>query len=215
MSADQPANPFAVSLPPGSATQLKSIGRGGEIYASETHGKYYTAAYYSRMFNFNVTAVTVPKTAINFASVFSLYNPPNSQANLELVDVDVGIVLATIVPGVLGWYWVGPTLAALGTLGTIGVFGTNWFAGNLGSTPGQGNPYSSYTHVAAAAAIVRVDIITTFAGVTATSAAPIHKEYDGKLVVGVGSVISIAMSTNPGTASGMDLSVRWIECPLT
>ena len=215
MSTDQPANPFAVSLPPGSATQLKSIGRGGEIFASEIHGKYYTASYYGRLFNFNRTAVTVPVTAINLGSVFSLYNPPNSQANLELVDFDLGIVLATTVVDTVGLYWVGPTLAALGALTTIGVFGTNWFAGNLGSTPGQGNPYALYTHVAAAAAIVRVDILAQFGGVTATSDTPIHKDFDGKIVVGVGSVVSVAMSTAAGTGSGLDLSLRWLECPLT
>jgi hypothetical protein len=208
MSQDQPNNPFAVSLTPGTAQALKSMGRGGEVLTSQVHGKYYYAAYYGRLFSFNVTAQTVPVIAGTLASVFSLYNPPSSTVNLELVDFDVGLVLATTVVDTLGLYWQGPTLASKATLGTIGVLGTNWFAGAIGAGGGQGNPYTSFTH---SGTPVRVDIVSQWGAVTATNDAPIHKDFDGKIVLAVGGVLSAAMTTAASTASGVDLAMRWME----
>lgn len=208
----QPNSPFSVSLPPGSAPTNESGDRGGAKYTQDYHGKYYPGAYYSRVYSFNVTAVTLPVIAATLASKAALYNPPTSNVNLELIDIDIGLVLATTVVDTVGLYWQAPTLASLATLTTIGVFGTNWFAGMLGGNAGQGNPYSALTH---SGTPVRVDIVSTF-GATSTSADnPISKTYDGKIILPVGHVISVAMSTAAGTASGVDVGIRWQEVPTT
>lgn len=208
MSADQPQNPFVISAPAGSAAVLKSIGRGGESLASEIHGKYYYGSYYNRLYSFNVTAVTITKIAATLVSVFTVYNPPSSTVNAELVDFDIGLVLATTAVDTVGLYWQGPTLASLATLTTIGVLGTNWFAGSVGGGAGQVTPYSAFTHSGTPA---RVAIVGQFGAVTATNDSPIHTDFDGKIILPPGNVVSCAMSTTVGTTSGMDLGVRWLE----
>lgn len=207
-----PQNPFGISLPPGNAPTNESGGRGGEVLTVETHGKYYTAAYYNRIFSFNRTAVTIPQIAGTLVSVFSIYNPPTSTVNAELVDVDIGLVLATTVVDTVGLYWQGPTLAALATLTTIGVMGTNWFSGLLGGNAGQVTPYSALTH---SGTPVRVDIVSQFGATSASNDTPLHKDYDGKLLLPPGHVISVAMSTAAGTATGLDVGARWLEAPTT
>lgn len=212
MSADNPQNPYTVSLPAGATPQFKSIGRGGEIFYSEDHGKYYTGSYYNRLFSFNRTAVTIPVPATNMVSVFSLYNPPGSTVNLELVDFDLGLVLATTVVDTVGLYWQGPTLASLATLTTKAVFGTTWFPGILNGLPGQGNPYTALTHSAAnVGQLNRIDILGQFGAVTSTNDTPIHKDFDGKTLITPGCVVSVAMSTAAGTGSGLDPAIRWLE----
>lgn len=204
----QPQNPYAIRMAAGIAPTTESGGPGGEVLAAETRGKYSVAAAYNRIYNFNVTAQTLSVIASSLASKCSLYNPPTSSVNLELIDIDIGTVLATTVVDVVGIYWQGPTLASLATLSTIGVFGTNWFAGNLGGNPGLGNPYSALTH---SGTPVRIDIVTFFGALTTTNSVPSHKEYDGKVVLPPGHVISVAMSTAASTASGVDVALRWME----
>lgn len=208
MAVDNPQNPYTVSLPAGSAANFKSIGRGGESFASEIHGKYYYGAYYNRLFSFNVTAVTVTKIAGTLASVFTVYNPPTSTVNAELVDFDIGIVLATLAVDTVGLYWQGPTLASLATLTTIGVLGTNWFAGAVGGSAGQVTPYSAFTH---SGTPVRVAIVGQFGATTSTNDTPLHTDFDGKIILPPGNVVSCALSTTVGTTSGLDLGVRWLE----
>jgi hypothetical protein len=204
----QPQAPFAINIAPGSAPMNESGGRSGENLVSEIRGKYATANKGGVLYSFNRTAVTVPVIAATLVSVFSLYNPPTSTVDLELVDFDIGLVLATTVVDTLGLYWSTPTLAALGTLTTIGVFGTNWFSGYLGANAGQGNPYSAYTH---SGTPIRIDIVSQWGAVTASNDTPLHKDYDGKLMLPVGHVISAAMSTAASTTSGIDLGIKWIE----
>ena len=216
MSADQPLNPYAVSLPPGSATTNKSIGRGGEAFATEIHGKYYTATYYGRTYSFNRSAVTVPVIAATLVSVFSVYNPPTSSVNAELVDFDAGVVLVTLVVNTIGLYWSTPTLAALGTLTTIAVFsGINsatWFPGFLGGSAGQVTPYTAYTH---SGTPVRIGILGQYGAVTSLNDTPMHYDFDGKIVLPPGHVVSVAMSTAAGDTAGTDLGIRWIEVSTT
>lgn len=208
----QPNNPFAVSLPPGSAPTNESGGRGGEKYTSDIHGKYYAGSYYNRVFSFNRTAMTLPVIAATLASVFSLYNPPTSTVNLELADFDYGHVLATDVVNVIGLYWQGPTLASLATLTTIGVFNTNWFCGNLGGSAGQGNPYSALTH---SGTPVRIDILGEFNATSSTNNGPLHRDFDGKVLLPPGHVVSVAMSTAADTGSSFDGKLTWQEVPIT
>lgn len=218
MSQDQPQNPFAVSLPVASTPTLHSIGRGGEVLASQVHGKWYYGAYYSRVYNFNATALTLPVIATNLVSVFAIYNVPGSSVNAEFIDFDLGVVLLTSVVNTIGLYWQGPTLANLATLSTKAVFGTNWFGGNLGgTTPGQVQPYTALTHSTANNAttgIPRIDILSNFSAVTIGNDAPVHKEFDGKILLQPGCVVSVAASTAASGAANTDLSVRWQETNL-
>jgi hypothetical protein len=186
-------------------------GKSGEAVITELHGKFYTSAYRKILYSANVTAVTVPHIASTMVSVFSLYNPLTSTVNLELVDFDYATVLATTVVDAVGLYWQGSPTAQLATFTTIGVLGTNYFGANPTSAAGQGQFYSALTH---SGTPVRIKILGTYGAVTTTGNTPCHYDFDGKVILPPGSVVSVAMSTAASTASGMDLGITWAEYPI-
>lgn len=200
-------NAFSTSAPDNSDNPL-GLGRQTEQLVSEIHGKYYTANYRKVLFGFNVTAVTVPVVASGLVSVFSLYNPAGSPVNLEIVDFDMGLVLATTVVDVLGLYTSSIPLTAKGTFTTAG----SPVSGVVGSgLVGYGVPYSAYTH---SGTPTRHSILATFGAVTDAQMGSFNIPIDGKIIIPPGVIVSAAMSTAAGTAAGIDLGVRWLEVPL-
>lgn len=196
---------------PDSAQIPPMLGVQGEALNSDIHGKHFTTAYRKNLFSFNVTAVTVPVIASGLVSVFSLWNPPNSGVVGELVDTEVGQVLATTVVDTMGWYFSNGSKALAGTFTTPSVANTNHFAGRVGDVPNnQILPYTAYTH---SGTPVRFDMVTMFGAVTDASMSAPSKFYDGRVLIPPGTVISIAMTTAAGTTSGLDLSARWAEWP--
>lgn len=211
MSSDISLNPATSSIPDGN-TVATNKGRQGDVYTSEIHGKYYTGSYRNNLFGANRTALTVPAIAATLVSVFSLYNPVGSGKNLELVDFDLGLVLATTAVDTVGLYWQGAPTSGLATFTTVGVQGTNFFGGIPSNGQGPvGRFYSALTH---SGTPVRIDILSQFGAVTSTNDSPIHKDFDGKIVLAPGDLVSIAMSTTVSTTSGVDLALRWAEWPL-
>ena len=187
-------------------------GKQGDLIASELHGKFYTTAYRGNLYWANVTGVTIPLKAAALVSVFTLYNPPNSGVVAEIVDTEIGQVLATTVVDAVGWYFSTALLTALGTFTTPGVAGTNFGSCRLGDTPANKVQFfSAYTH---SGTPVRADIIGTFGAVTDPVAVVMSKVYDGRLILPPGIAMSVAMSTAAGTASGLDIGARWAEYPL-
>ena len=109
----------SASLPDGFfAFQLG--GKQGDGIVSELHGKHYTANYRGKMFVATAAAVTVPVVAASLVSVFTLYNPPGSGVNMELVEASAVNVLATTVVDALAWYFSTAVLSAGGTFTTAG-----------------------------------------------------------------------------------------------
>ena len=202
----------ATSNNPISANPLPPLmGRQGEYVVSGLRGKYGTMAMNKSLFNFNVTAVTVPAVAITMISVFSLWNPPSSGVLAEMVDTEVGQVLATTVADTVAWCFSSGSAALAGTFTTRGVANTNYFSARAGDFPnGQAIPYSAYTH---SGTPVIVDMVGSFGGITDPGLALPTKVYDGRFWVPPGTVISACMSTAAGTGSGLDLSCRWVEWP--
>lgn len=187
-------------------------GKAGEAIVAELHGKYYTQAYRGKVYMANRTAVTVPVVASTMVSVFSLYNPVSSPNVVELVDMDIGLVLATTVVDTVGIYWQNGATAAAATFTTAGVLGTNFFNANVGTAASnQATFYSALTH---SGTPVRIKIISQFGAVTSTNDSPIHYDFDGKVILPPGSLISVAMSTAASTASGVDLALTWAEYPV-
>lgn len=201
------ADPTQTQQPDGNTPPLTS-GRQGEQLASEVHGKFYTANYRGKLFGFNVTAVTVPVIASGLVSVFTLYNPPSSNVNAELVDTEIGQVLATTVVDVAGWYY---STAILTSKGTFTTAGTAYSGIVGGGAAAKVVPYSAYTHSGTPA---RVDLIGSFGATTDAGLSLPMKFYDGRIILPPGIAMSVAMSTAAGTASGLDISARWIEWPL-
>jgi hypothetical protein len=201
------ADPTQTQQADGNTPPLSS-GRQGEQLASEVHGKFYTANYRKKLFGFNVTAVTVPVVTSGLVSVFTLYNPPSSNVNAEIVDTEIGQVLATTVVDTIGWYYSTALLTSKGTFSTAGTA----FSGIVGG--GQAAnviPYSGYTH---SGTPVLIDQIAVFGAVTDAGVWQISKFYDGRLILPPGIAMSVAMSTAAGTISGLNIAARWIEWPL-
>lgn len=188
-------------------------GKQGEDVVGKLHGDYYNAAVRKNLFSFLRTGITIPVVASGLVSVYSLWNPTNSGIMAEIVDTDVGIVNATSVVDVVGWYASSGSAALAGTFTTkaIAFGGTSptYFSARTGEVPsGQVQPFTSYTH---SGTPDRVDIICSFGAVTAPVVVPPGKEYKGRLLLMPGTVFSVAMSTGAGTGSGLDLSARWSE----
>ena len=208
----QVTNPATANSGDGLSPPAVAIGRQGELLASEIHGKWYSSSVRNAGFTANRTAATVPAVAATLVSVFSLVNPIGSGVNLELTDTDIGSVVAATVVNTYGWDpRIGAAMSA-GTFNTSGVAGTNWFSNLLGSNiQGKGAYYSAYTHSGTPA---RWKIVGSTWAVTSTNVGTMHMDWDGKAVMGPGTVISMAASTAAGTAAGLDLGVSWQEVPV-
>lgn len=204
-------NPSAMSQSDGNSVTLNA-GRQSELLVSEIHGKWYYAALRGNVFSGQASAITVPVIANNLVSVFSLYNPAGSKANLEVISVDLGLVLATTVVNVYGLYFqsgIGSN-TSIPTSQTVGTA----TSGNLvmsGATVSQGKFLTAATHVGTPTLITMLD---TFGAVTSSADNPISYTFDGKLILPPGSIVSLAASTAASTASGMAASITWAEWPL-
>lgn len=192
----------------GVATEVQlPLSAHGQVSVADVHGKYFEGNYRGGMFGANVTAVTVPVVASGLVSVFTLYNPPGSGVVGELVDTDVGQVLATTVVDAIGWYSSSAALTALGTFTTLGVARSCRIQDPVAN---RIKFYSAYTH---SGTPIREDIIGSFGATTDAGLALPQKVYDGRLILPEGIAMSVAMSTAAGTATGLDVSARWIEWP--
>lgn len=201
------SNPLNASNSDGS-TVTGLAGKAGEQIVNELRGKYYTQNYRGGVFTFNRTGVTVPVIAATLVSVFSLWNPVNSGKNAELICFDYGTVLATTVVDTIGLYYSSGALALAGTFTTAGTALSGVVANNASNVV---LPYSAYTH---SGTPTRHSILGYFGAVTTTNSLPGHIEFDGRVIVPPGTVVSIAMSTAASTSSGMDLGLTWAEVPV-
>lgn len=200
-------NPYTTAQPD-NATIALALGRNSEQLVSEIHGKFFAASARGVLFTFNVAAVTIPVVASGLVSVCSLYNPVGSGRLLELVDIDVSTVLATTVVDTVGLYISSPVLTAKGTFTTAGTPQP----GLIGSTAaGVGVPYSAFTH-SGTPTLYR--IVGGYGAVTETSVNQIHYDFDGKVCIMPGAIVSVAMSTAAGTTSGNDIGITWLETPI-
>lgn len=195
----------------GSAQVVPILGRSAEMLQSPIHGDMFNVALRGKAFRFAVSAVTVPVVASGLVSVFSLFNPPNSNTIAELIDVTIDQVLATTVVDTFGWYASFGSVAAAATFTTKGVALTNYFSARFGDTPGGAViPYSAATH---SGTPVLQDTIGSH-GATSNNIG-IRKQYRGNALILPGTLISLAASTAASTASGLALSCTWAEWPFT
>ncbi len=206
-SEGQVVNPGQMNLPIGAGPIVPPTqGRQGELFCAEIHGKYWAAVLNRITFNFNVTAVTIP-TAANLSAVhgvYSLWNPQSSGVMMEIVDTVIGQTAATTVVDAIGWYADWGASALAGTFTTA----TTALSCRIGDNPtAQVVPYTNYKHNAA----TRVDIIGSYGAVTDVSGGIPIKNYDGRMLVPPGTVISVGATT--GAETTQDISTTWIEWP--
>lgn len=197
-------NPTAATISVSTEAQLP-LGAHGNVQTADVHGKFFEANYRGKLFTFNVTAVTVPVVASGLVSVFSLFNPPGSGVIGEIVSTQVGQVLATTVVDTVAWYSSSVALSGLATLTTLAAARSCMAQGSPANSI---KPYSAATH---SGTPVREDLIMAFGATTDAGLAFIEKQHEGRLLLPAGVLMSVAMSTAAGTASGLDLQVTWAE----
>lgn len=200
-------NPYSIQQADNTTVPLAQ-GRNSELLISEIHGKYFNAAARGALFSFNVTGVTVPVVASGLVSVCSLYNPIGSNRLLELVDIDISTVLATVVVDTWGLYVSSAVLTAKGTFTTAGTPQAGLLNSNI---RGVGVPYSAYTH---SGTPTRWMTVAMFGGVTTTTNQIAHYPFDGKAIITPGSVVSVATATAAANAAGSDINITWLETPI-
>ncbi len=199
-------NPATLSQTDGSSVQ-PVLGRQQELLTSIVHSKNHLPAYRGNRYGANVTAVTIPVQATTLVSVFSLYNPVGSGIFMELDEVRVGQVLATTVVDAVGLYFSASNLAAAGTFTTKGTIQSAQIGSGL---VGKGQFFSAYTH---SGTPVRVAMVGSFGATTDAGATLPSRSFDGGLLIPEGCVVSVAMTTAAGTASGLDVEAWWNEWP--
>lgn len=203
-------NPAQTNTADGQTGDL-NIGKQNEQLVAEIHGPWYTSAIRSSLFTFNVTAKTVGVISAAYVSVFALYNPASSGKVAELVDFDLGLLSGTTVINVLGLYWQGAPVSGSATFTTPSVFGTNHFGGIPGKGGNSVLPYTALTH---SGTPVRVAVLNSWNSTTVIVGAPVHYDFNGKVLLYPGDLISAAMSTAASQATSVDMAIRWAEWQL-
>lgn len=204
----QVTNPSNTSTPD-STVITQPAGKAGESYFAELRGKYYTQNYRGGLFALTRAAITLPVNATTLASTFSVYNPPGSGKNLEIVRFDMAYVLATTVVDGVGLYYSTAASGAAGSTFTTQVTPISLLLGGNSSTVAQG--YSALTAVGTP---VLATIMAYTGAVTSTAANSISYAFDGSVVVTPGTLIHIAMTTAASTASGFTGALTWAEIPV-
>ena len=193
------------------ASNLPALqGKQGDMIVSELHGKYYTQTYRGNVFGFLRAAVTLPVNAATLASVYSIYNPPGSGKNLEMLCFDMAYVLATTVVDGVGLYYSTAASGAAGSTFTTNVTPISKLLGGPSSSPVA----LCYSALTAVGTPVLADILAYTGAVTSTAANPIHYDFDGRTVVSPGTLIHLAMTTAASTASGFTGGLTWAEVPI-
>lgn len=180
-------------------------GRSAEQIVSKLRGSLAIANDRGHVFFARAAAVTLPVNANNLVSTFALYNPVGSGINMELVDADIGSVVATTVVDMVGLYYSNGNNAATATFTTAGTIQSGIVGAS--NTP-RGQFYSALTHVGTP---VLAGLLGGFGAVTSTYEGTYHYDFDGKVIIPEGTIVSFAMTTAASTASGITLAARWIE----
>jgi hypothetical protein len=180
-------------------------GRSTELLVSELRGKFANATDRGHLFSANVTKVTMNVMSASYVSVFSLYNPVGSSVNLELVDIDIAISLATTVVNVLGLYYSTGNAAQSGTFTTQG----SVISGTFGAPAApQGQFYSAYTH---SATPTRGAIVGCFPATAVTNNGVASFQFDGRVIIPPSTVVTVAPNVAVMTTTATDLNIRWLE----
>lgn len=178
------------------------------LLVSQFAGQYAELVRQNKVFSASAAAITLPVNAGTLASVFTVYNPPGSNVNLELIEVNVATVLATTVVDAAAIYYSTAAQTALGTFSTLGVVKNALLNGGSG----QAQFYSAYT-CSGTPTLAR--IIGGWGAVTDGALNTVTKAFNGSLIVAPGTAIHVAMTTAASTGSGITLDLTWAEIPVS
>jgi hypothetical protein len=177
---------------PDGASPVQLMGKSAEGIVAELHGKWYTAAYRAKLFIAStlIAGVTLPVNTTT-APTYTLYNPVGSGVNVELVSLDVGWPAAatTVVATLLGS--VSFQLPSSTTQGGIILSNplNNTNISTSGVSAGQAKLFTAATIVAITTHMALLNVTSTADAMTAS-----HYEWDGRVLLGPGSLMTITSS---------------------
>ena len=179
-------------------------GKAGEGVVTELHGKWYTAAYRGRVFwgSALIAGVTIPVNTAT-AATFTLYNPVTSGVNVELISLDIGWPAAatTVVATILG------SVSAQVPSGTLTEGGYKGPAVVGSASTPAAKLYTVATIVAITSHIPLIQVTST-----ADAEVSSHYDFDGKLILAPGSLITL---TSSPVQTGVAIpTFFWAEWPL-
>lgn len=169
------------------------------------HPRYAELCMRGKVFHFSIAAQTLPMNANNLVSLMGVYNPPSSGVMMEMIEAEAHYVVATTVVNGLGLYWLDAQTGA--TFTTQGAIKSS----RLGE--GVASACRAYSAVTYSGTPLLADLIGGWGAVTDGGATPIRKEWNGKVMVPPGGLISLAMTTAAATASSVTALLRWAEVP--
>lgn len=188
---------------------LARFSREQQLIVAQDSGDFADSCSRGQVFTANQAAFTMPVSANNLVSKFALYNPPSSGVLLELIDADIATVLATTVVDAVALYFSTVALSALATFSTQAQGSV--VAGNLSGVSSKAQFYSALTHSGTPAL---AKLLGGWAAVTDAGLNDVHYEFDGRIMVPPGVIVSLAMTTAASTGSGITAALTWRERPL-
>lgn len=191
------------SIPDGTSTNTFLQGKSGEMEVAELHGKWYTAAYRNRVFfgSSLIAGVIIPVNTTT-SPTFTLFNPLGSGVNLELISFDLGFPAAAATV-------VGTILASVATQTPTSVTSGGV---TISSPIGAGGVAQGKLYTAATITAITTHLPLFTLTSTADAAIATHYEFDGKLILAPGGMMTIT-STPVQTAVGLP-SLHWAEFPV-
>ena len=211
-------NPVTTQTPDGQFP-VQGGGRQNDALVSEIHGKWYTAGYRGATFTTStlIAGVTVPVAAATLSGVFTIWNPAGSGKICELISMNFGTSAATTVVNGVG------LMIQRNLTSTSGIPTSNTAQAvlplGLGGNPVVG-AYSASTltnvaipGVSAATAVpIAFYNMIDFGAVTNSSAIPLEHFFDGRILLGPDSLVSVC--TSKATETTLVITATWAEWPL-
>lgn len=186
-------------------------GKAAEGIVAELHGKWYTAGYRGNSFFFTTgsAGTTIPVNVGSAVTTFSLWNPIGSGHNVELIDIDIQTVNATVVVNEIAlWFQTGvgssqavPTSLTAGTVRPLLLGG------------GGQSVISCFTAATIVGTATKGPTVTGFSAVTSTANQSGHYEFDGKVILAPGTFATLLASTAAMTNATVNC-IKWCEFPI-
>jgi hypothetical protein len=187
----------------GSGNLPLAQGKLADGIVSELHGKFYNAAVNNRVFcgSSLIAGVTIPVNTTT-APTFTLFNPLGSGVNLELISLDIGWPAAAA--SVVG--------TILGSVSTQTPSSTTAGGTTIAVPIGGGGVAQAKLFTAATITAITTHIALITASTVTDTMNPAHVDFDGKLVIAPGGLITLT-STPVQTAVSLP-SLFWAEWPV-
>ena len=191
-------------------------GKEGSQIVQDLHGKYYEHASRGNVFVASTLAagIVVPFIAATMTSKFTLYNPPGSGVNIELIDLNVLQVPGSALITGLGVAFQGPVSTTGGAPGTLTVSTGQHVSTLVGTGPTPPCIHYSSAILTNVAIANLSPVIWLFNNVATTVITQQYCNYqfDGKVIMPPDTLMCLVNSIT-GTQSAAAVSVTYAAYP--